>query len=73
MYEHQRAVKLLLPDGQLVTLLGSEIRFEHFYPEEFRPQLPTTEAEAIALVCFNGQGQEVGRIKMSALLGYLME
>lgn len=73
MYERERAIKILLPDGQLLALLGNEVRFEPFDPEAVRPQIPPAEAEAIALVCLNKEGQEVGRIKMSAILGYLTE
>ena len=73
MYEHRRAIKIVLPDGELLTLLGTEVRFELFYPEAVRPNLPSAEAETMALVCLDGEGHEVGRIKMSGILGYLTE
>lgn len=73
MQQHRRAIKILLPDGELLTLLGSEVRFEPFYPEHLRAQLPPSEAETIALVCLDVEGREVGRVKMSAILGYLTE
>ena len=73
MHQHRRAIKILLPDGELLTLLGSEVRFEPFYPEELHTRLPASEAETIALVCLDSNGQEVGRVKMNAILGYLTE
>ncbi|HET7034445.1 MAG TPA: hypothetical protein VFI42_02080 [Thermomicrobiaceae bacterium] len=73
MHEHQRTIKIVLPDGELLTLLGAEVRFEPFYPESIRARLPTAEAEVVALVCLNTHGEEVARIKMNAIVGYLKE
>lgn len=73
MYDHRRAIKIILPDGELLTLLGAEVRFESFYPEAIRNQVAPSEAETVALVCLDGEGREVGRIKMSGILGYLTE
>ncbi len=73
MYEHRRTIKIVLPDGELPTLLGAEVRFEPFYPEAVRSKLPTGEAETVALVCLDSDGHEVGRIKMNGILGYLTE
>ena len=73
MYDRPRAIKIVLPDGELLTLLGAEVRFEPFYPESIRVSLPSVEAEAIALVCLNTRGEEVARIKMNASIGYLTE
>ncbi|HUZ00554.1 MAG TPA: hypothetical protein VMU89_09390 [Thermomicrobiaceae bacterium] len=73
MQSHRRAIKILLPDGELLTLLGSEVRFEPFFPEEVRARLAPGEAETMALVCLDTDGHEVGRVKVSAILGYLTE
>lgn len=73
MHENRRTVKILLPDGQLLPLAGMEVRFEPFYPDAIRQQLPAAEAETVAFVCLDATGEETARIKMSALLGYLID
>jgi hypothetical protein len=73
MYETQSSVKVLLPNGELLTLLGQTVRFELFYPEEIRGHITPEEATTTALVCLDRDGQEVARIKMAAILGYLFE
>ena len=73
LYDNRRAIKILLPGGEIVTLLGAEVRFEPFYPESVRSLLPSSAAEMIALVCLDAEGREVARIKMDGILGYLTE
>lgn len=73
MYDLRRAIQLVLPGGELLTLLGSDACFEPFYPETSRGLLPVAEADIVALSCLDGEGREVGRIKMNSILGYLIE
>jgi hypothetical protein len=73
MYDHRRTVKIVLPSGDLLSLLGVDVRFEPFYPKPLHAQLPSGAADLIALVCLDAEGHEVGRIRMDAILGYLME